>query len=100
MKKLFLMSVMDARIVGIESVIHRLTPTMVRTMPAIGTRGISGQRIMRARLKIPPTIIMMQPTMRRISLEKKPTIRETRRSINMWNLRSREESAPAEAAEI
>ena len=71
----------DTGVLGI--VIHRVTPMRVRIIPAIGVRGMSGQIIMRMRLTMPPKIMMMLPVMRRISLEKKPTMRETRRSINM-----------------
>ena len=73
---------------------------MKRTMPTMGAKGIRGQSKMRARLKMPPKTMMTAPMMRRINLEKKPMMRETRRSMNIWNLRSREESALAEAAEI
>ena len=73
---------------------------IVRITPAMGVRGMSGQRIIRTRLMVPPRIIRIQPVMSKMSREKKPTMRETRRSTNICHLRSREESAAAESAEI
>ena len=91
---------MDAGILGVEGIFHSETPMTVRTMPAMGAKGMMGQRMMRMRQRMPPVIIIMVPVMSRVRREKKPTMRETRRSMNMWNLRSREDSALAVSAEI
>ena len=48
----------DARIFGI----HSVTPMSARIMPAIGVSGINGHKMMRARLIMPPSIIIIQPT--------------------------------------
>lgn len=98
------MRAFDARMVGVKIVVvigtHKVTPITARMTPAIGKNGITGQRMMRNKLKTPPRIMRIRPTSNRIRREKKPTQRETSRSINIWNLRSREESDWAEAAEI
>ena len=80
------MGVMYARVVGIEgvvSIVHTPTPMIHKIMPIMGAKGIIGQRMRRARLTIPPIIMMIVPVMSRINLEKKPIMRETRRSINI-----------------
>ena len=100
MKGAFFASEMDAVIVGVKGIIHRVTPIMARMMPTIGARGITGHRMISARLMMPPMMIMRVPAISSNNREKKPMMRETRRSINMWNLRSREELAAAELAEI
>ena len=56
---------------------------IVRTTPMIGVRGINGHRMIITKLIVPPSIIVIQPANSNISLEKKPTMRETRRSINI-----------------
>ena len=91
---------MDARIFGIENVVHNAIPMTVKTMPATGARGIMGQRMTSTRLKMQLMTIMRVPVISRTRREKKPMMRETRRSMNMWNLRSREASAEAVSAEI
>ena len=73
---------MDAWIFGIK-VIHRVKPVKVRTRPATGSRGRTGQRIIRIKLSTPPTVMMTTPASKRIRREKKPIKRETRRSRNM-----------------
>ena len=82
-KNAFLASLVDAGIFGIESVFHKVTPRIVRAIPARGRRGIKGQRIRRTRLRMPPIIIMMVPAIRRMRRETKPMRRETKRSINI-----------------
>ena len=74
---------MYARVVRIERIVHRATPMIVRTMPAMGIRGMIGQRMMRSRLQMPPSVIMRVPVISRIRREKKPIILETRRSMNI-----------------
>ena len=73
---------------------------MVRMMPTTGRSGMKGQRMIKTRLMMPPSIIIRVPAISRKRRVKKPTMRETRRSINMWNLSSRDELALAVAAEI
>lgn len=77
-----------------------VTPMIVRMMPAIGRSGMKGQRIMRTRLIMAPTMMSRLPAKRSINREQNPTKRETRRSKNIWNLRSMEELALAVSAEI
>ena len=74
---------MDAGIFGVEGIFHRKAPVMVRIMPARGARGITGQRTMRTRLRMAPSRIMIVPARSKVRREKKPTMRETRRSMNM-----------------
>lgn len=71
-----------------------------RIMPTTGRNGIIGQRIIRIKLTMPPKMIIMVPVNNNTKREKKPTTRETRRSMNMWNLRSSEALDEADSAEI
>ncbi len=87
-------------VAGVESIIHNATPTIVKMMPATGASGIIGQMIISIKLKMQLTTIMRVPVIRRTRREKKPIMRETSRSINIWNLRSREAPAEAVSAEI
>lgn len=73
---------------------------MAKMIPTIGIIGMSGQRIMRIPQRIPPIIIIMVPIIKRRIREKKPTIRETSRSINICILSCIEELAEAAPAEI
>ena len=91
---------MDARIFRIKSSAHRVTPMAVKTMPAMGRSGMMGQRMISTRLTIPPTMITKMPTKSKIRREKKPTMREIKRSKNIWNLISKEAPSPATSAEI
>ena len=68
--------------------------------PIMGSMGMMGQRMIRTRLQIPPTMMMKVPAISRIRREKKPTTRETSLSMNMWNLASREADVAAVSAEI
>ena len=79
---------------------HRVTPITVRTIPTIGRKGTNGQMIISTMLKIPPSKMRIRPAVSKIRREKKPTQRETRRSMNIWNLRSSEEPTLADSAEI
>ena len=74
---------MDARVFRIESSAHNVTPITVRTMPAMGRRGIRGQRTMRMRLMTPPKMMIIMPASKSVRREKKPTAREIRRSRNI-----------------
>ena len=76
------------------------SPTILRTIPMIGSMGMIGQRIMRIKLAMPPTTMIRVPAKSRTSLDKKPIKRETRRSKNMWNLRSNDAELEAVSAEI
>ena len=91
---------MHAGVARIVRVVHRATPMIVRMMPAMGIRGMIGQRMMRSKLQMPPSAIMRVPVISKIRREKKPIILETRRSINIWNLRSRDALAEADSADI
>lgn len=79
----FLLGLVDTRILRVESTAHRVTPIMVKIIPTTGKSGIIGQRMIRIRLIIPPTIIMRMPVRSKTRREKKPTMREIRRSRNM-----------------
>ena len=94
------MSAANARVFGVKGIIHRVTPITLRIIPAMGARGMKGHRIRRMRLRVPPRVITIIPVRIRMSREKKPIIREMRRSINMWNLRSRDAPSLADSAEI
>ena len=83
MESLLLLSLVDAGIFGIKSDAHRVTPMTVKIMPATGRSGIKGQRRMRMRLRTPPNMIIIIPTRSKVRREKKPTMRETKRSKNM-----------------
>ncbi len=56
--------------------------------------------MIRMRLRIPPTRMIIKPTTSRTRREKKPTIREMRRSMKVWNFKSREASELAVSADI
>lgn len=75
-------SSMDTRVPGVE-IVHIVNPVKVKTRPTIGSKGRTGQRIIRTRLRRPPTVIMMTPASKRTRREKKPMKREMRRSRNM-----------------
>ena len=93
------MGFFDAGVVGIKRIFHSVNPVIVIIMPTIGSKGINGHRIISIKLKIPPKIIIRVPAMSRKRREKKPIMRETSLSKNIWNLMSREaepEAAPAE----
>lgn len=94
------MSGMYAWIVRVKGVFHSVIPVIVKTMPIMGTSGIIGQSIMRIILRMLSIMIIMVPVVKRISREKKPTIREMRRSINIWNRISREACALELEADI
>ena len=76
------------------------SPTILRTIPMIGSMGMIGQRMIRIKLAIPPTMMISVPAKSKMSLDKKPIKRETRRSKNMWNLRSNDAELEAVSAEI
>lgn len=76
------------------------SPTILRTIPTIGNMGMIGQRMIRIKLAIPPTMMIRVPAKSKMSLDKKPIKRETRRSKNMWNLRSNDAELEAVSAEI
>ena len=69
--------------VGRVSGIHSVTPISVRTRPAMGVSGMKGHKIIKTRLMRPPRMMLMQPIISKINLEKKPTMREMRRSVNI-----------------
>ena len=73
---------------------------MLSMMPVIGKNGIIGQRIIKIRLSAPTRIMMIVPAKSKIRREMKPIKRETNRSKNIWNLRSKEAVPEAEPAEI
>lgn len=83
MEGFFLFSLVDAGIFGIKSDAHRVTPMTVKIMPATGRSGIKGQRRMRIRLRMLPNRIIIIPARSKVRREKKPTMRETKRSRNM-----------------
>lgn len=56
---------------------------VVRIIPAMGSKGITGQRIINTRQTIPPMIIISEPARSRISLEIKPMKRDTNLSMNI-----------------
>ena len=90
----------NTRIFGVKRIFHTITPKTLKVRPIIGARGIKGQRIIKIRLKRLPIIMMMRPAKSRIRREKKPMMREIRRSKNAWNLISKEASELADSAEI
>ena len=84
----------------VERVFHIITPMMVKMIPAIGSNGIIGQRMINMRLTMPPIIITNVPARSKIKRETNPTQREIKRSMNMRNLTSSEEVPEAVSAEI
>ena len=52
------------------------------------------------RLRLPPKIMRMLPVSNKMRRVEKPTRREIRRSMNIWNLRSSEAEPEAVSAEI
>ena len=74
---------MNAAVFGVEGVFHTSTPTIVMIMPRIGRRGTIGQRRTRRKLAIALMAMRKVPANSRASRVKKPTVRETRRSINI-----------------
>ena len=80
---MLLMGFFDAGVVRVESVSHTKNLVILKTKPTIGSNGTIGQRMMSIKLKIPPSKMMTLPASKIIRREKNPTIRETRRSINI-----------------
>lgn len=72
-----------ARVVWVERILHTANPIIDNTIPTIGSSGIIGQRIISARLQIPPIIMVRAPVRSRIRRERKPINRDTSLSKNM-----------------
>ena len=77
------MGFFDTRVSGVERIFHMITPVMARMMPAMGSRGIKGQRIINIRQAMPPIIMMKVPAKSRTNLDIKPIKRETNLSMNI-----------------
>lgn len=77
------MGAMDTRIFGVEGIVHIVTPMVLNIIPAIGARGIKGHKTSRTRLRMPPSIRIIMPVNIKMRREKKPMMRETRRSKNI-----------------
>ena len=60
-----------------------VNPTIVRIMPAMGSKGMIGHKMISTRLATPLRIIRTVPVMSKIKREIKPMKRETKRSRNM-----------------
>lgn len=73
---------------------------IVIIIPAKGSRGINGHRMMSSKLKMPPMTMMTVPAISSKKREKKPTTREISLSKNMWNFKSKEAELEAVLAEI
>lgn len=85
---------------GVETVVHKINPIMLKIIPMMGNRGMKGQRSSSRKLNRLPRRIRQEPMIRITRREMKPIRRETRRSKNMWNLMSREADLLAVSAEI
>ena len=77
-----------------------VSPMIVKIIPTTGKSGNMGQRTMSTRLAIPIMLINIVPVISKIKREKKPTMREIKRSRNMCNLRSRDPESEVVSAEI
>jgi hypothetical protein len=100
MKNVFFVRLFDTGIFGVKGIVHMVTPAIVMITPANGRSGMNGQRRISRRLNALLARMITVPVISSTKREKNPMMRETSRSINMWNLRSREELAPAVSAEI
>ncbi len=94
------MSHSDAGVFVVERVSHIITPMIVKMTPAIGSSGMTGQRMINMRLAMPPIMMMNVPTRSKINREINPTQREIKRSMNIRNLTSSEVVPEAISAEI